>query len=58
MLYHPLDRGILHDPDVYEDPFAFRPERYIKDGKLDTTVQDPTDFMFGFGRRQVQFSSV
>ncbi|KAL1950633.1 hypothetical protein VTO73DRAFT_5757 [Trametes versicolor] len=37
--------GILHDPDVYEDPFAFRPERYIKDGKLDTTVQDPTDFI-------------
>ncbi|EIW59173.1 cytochrome P450 [Trametes versicolor FP-101664 SS1] len=42
---------ILHDPVTYEDPFAFRPERFIKDGKLDVTVQDPTDYMFGFGRR-------
>ncbi|EAU83133.2 cytochrome P450 [Coprinopsis cinerea okayama7 len=24
---------ILHDPETFEDPFAFKPERYIKDGK-------------------------
>ncbi|EIW59174.1 cytochrome P450 [Trametes versicolor FP-101664 SS1] len=50
--------SILHDPDTYEDPFVFRPERFIKDGKLDPTVQDPADYMFGFGRRHVQLSPV
>ncbi|KAJ8454613.1 hypothetical protein ONZ51_g12927 [Trametes cubensis] len=43
--------SILHDPKAYEDPFAFRPERFIKDGKLDPTVRDPADYLFGFGRR-------
>ncbi|PIL29136.1 cytochrome P450 [Ganoderma sinense ZZ0214-1] len=41
----------MHDPTVYEDPDAFRPERFIRDGKLDPAVQDPTSFVFGFGRR-------
>ncbi len=53
-----FDRDILHDPVTYEDPFAFRPERFIKDGKLDPTVQDPTDYMFGFGRRHAHLSSI
>ncbi|TBU44100.1 cytochrome P450 [Dichomitus squalens] len=43
----------MHDPDVYEDPDVFRPERFIRDGKLDSTVQDPAAFVFGFGRRRV-----
>ncbi|TBU63494.1 cytochrome P450 [Dichomitus squalens] len=41
----------MHDPDVYEDPDVFRPERFIRDGKLDSTVQDPAAFVFGFGCR-------
>ncbi|TBU63516.1 O-methylsterigmatocystin oxidoreductase [Dichomitus squalens] len=41
----------MHDPEVYEDPGVFRPERFIRNGKLDPTVQDPTDFVFGYGRR-------
>ncbi|KAM5536638.1 hypothetical protein V8D89_009733 [Ganoderma adspersum] len=42
----------MHDPGVYQDPEEFRPERFIRDGKLDfTTVPDPTRFVFGFGRR-------
>ncbi|KAI0333733.1 cytochrome P450 [Cubamyces sp. BRFM 1775] len=43
--------SILHDPNAYENPHDFCPERFIKDGQLDPTVRDPTDYMFGFGRR-------
>ena len=46
-------RACMHDPDAYEDPFEFRPERFIRDGQLDPTVRDPVAFVFGFGRRQV-----
>ncbi|TBU24745.1 cytochrome P450 [Dichomitus squalens] len=48
----------MHDPDVYEDPDVFRPERFIRDGKLDSTVQDPAAFVFGFGRRQVSIRRI
>ena len=42
----------MHDPDIYEDPEAFRPERFIRNGKLDfSTSPDPAKFVFGFGRR-------
>ncbi|PIL24714.1 cytochrome P450 [Ganoderma sinense ZZ0214-1] len=42
----------MHDPAIYPDPEVFRPERFIRDGKLDfSTVPDPTRFVFGFGRR-------
>ena len=44
-------RAFLHDPKAYENPFDFCPERFIKDGEIDPNVRDPTDFMFGFGRR-------
>lgn len=43
---------MLHDEDVYPDPFAFKPERFLtKDGKIDKTVRDPRHACFGFGRR-------
>ncbi|KAH6905145.1 cytochrome P450 98A3 [Coprinopsis sp. MPI-PUGE-AT-0042] len=42
--------AILHDPDNFENPMEFRPERYLKDGKLDAHAMDP-DAAFGFGRR-------
>ena len=41
----------MHDPAVYEDPDVFRPERFIRDGKLDPDVRDPYAYVFGFGRR-------
>ncbi|KAJ7186132.1 cytochrome P450 [Mycena filopes] len=42
---------ILHDPEMYPDPFKFDPSRYIQDGKLDCSKNDPGRFTFGFGRR-------
>ncbi|KAK7035796.1 cytochrome P450 [Favolaschia claudopus] len=42
--------AILHDENVYPDPYSFIPERYLKDGKLNPEVPDP-DIVFGFGRR-------
>lgn len=53
-----LPRSILHNPEDYPDPEAFRPERFLKrmpDGKykLDATVRDPQTIAFGFGRRCV-----
>ncbi|KAI0691793.1 CyP450 monooxygenase [Cerioporus squamosus] len=41
----------MHDPDIYEDPDVFRPERFIRDDKLTSDVRDPYEFVFGFGRR-------
>ena len=47
----------MHDPEEYEDPEEFRPERFIRDGELDPKVRDPLAFVFGFGRRYVRPNS-
>ncbi|PIL29320.1 cytochrome P450 [Ganoderma sinense ZZ0214-1] len=39
------------DPRVYPDPETFDPERFLKDGKINPDVQDPSTFAFGYGRR-------
>jgi len=44
-------RFILHDPEVFTDPSAYNPERYLKDGQLNPDVRDPVSAAFGFGRR-------
>jgi cytochrome P450 len=44
-------RAILHDPNVFDDPETFNPDRYMKDGALDPTVRDPGVAVFGYGRR-------
>ena len=41
----------MHDPEMYDNPDDFYPDRFIKDGKLDPNVRDPADYIFGFGRR-------
>ena len=44
-------RRILHDPEIYNDPFAFNPGRFLPgpDGK--ESEMDPRKVAFGFGRR-------
>ncbi len=40
-------RSILHDREVFHDPFAYNPDRYLKDGKIDTAIRDPNVAFFG-----------
>lgn len=46
-------REILHDPERYEDPFVFKPERFLNPTpeKKDEYPYDPFSYVFGFGRR-------
>ena len=41
-----LLREMARNPEIYDDPQSFRPERFI-DGK----PLDPRQMVFGFGRR-------
>ncbi|KAH6871591.1 O-methylsterigmatocystin oxidoreductase [Coprinopsis sp. MPI-PUGE-AT-0042] len=44
--------AVMHDPNVFESPMEFKPERYLdKDGELDPSVLDPEAAAFGYGRR-------
>lgn len=43
--------SILHNETIYQDPFSFKPERFIKNGKLNPDIKDPATAVFGFGRR-------
>ncbi|KAJ7162657.1 cytochrome P450 [Mycena crocata] len=42
--------AILHDETIYPDPYAFKPERFLLDGKPNPDVRSP-QAAFGFGRR-------
>ena len=42
--------GFLHDANEYEDPMAFKPERFMPPEKGDG-ARDPRPPCFGFGRR-------
>jgi cytochrome P450 len=41
----------MHNPDVFDKPFEFIPERYLKDGKIDESVPGGEIAAFGHGRR-------
>jgi len=43
--------AICRDPNIYPDPEAFNPDRFLKDGKIDPSVLNPEDRVFGAGRR-------
>ncbi len=45
------DRACMHDPHTWDQPDEFRPERFIRDDKLDHDVMDPSNIVFGSGRR-------
>ncbi|KAI0753307.1 CyP450 monooxygenase [Daedaleopsis nitida] len=47
----PNQWAMSRDERVYPDPETFNPDRFMKNGKLNTEVQDPETFFFGFGRR-------
>jgi len=46
-----MRRAICHDETVYPAPHTYDPERFLKDEKLDRSVKDPEDRVFGTGRR-------
>ncbi|KAH6888849.1 cytochrome P450 [Coprinopsis sp. MPI-PUGE-AT-0042] len=44
--------AVMHDPTIFDDPFEFKPERYLTaDGKINPHVLSPEDAAFGYGRR-------
>ena len=43
--------AVFHDPSEYPEPHIFNPERFLKDRKLDRSVRDPEDRVFGSSRR-------
>ncbi|KAF8874943.1 cytochrome P450 [Infundibulicybe gibba] len=43
---------ILHNPEIYDQPSEFRPERFLKDGEIDLSIQSAEVAAFGYGRRK------
>ena len=44
-------RAIFYDESIYPIPYTYDPERYLKDGRLDPSVKDPGELVFGSSRR-------
>ena len=41
---------------MYPNPEAFKPERFLLNGKLNPAIRDPEMVAFGFGRRSANLS--
>ena len=50
-----LHRAMLNNEQDYPEPHEFKPEHFLKNGKLDGSVRDPMEIAFGFGRRWALF---
>lgn len=44
-------RAFTHDPELYKDPMAFNPQRFLPTTQNPFSEPDPRSFVFGFGRR-------
>ncbi|KAJ8472741.1 hypothetical protein ONZ45_g16547 [Pleurotus djamor] len=42
---------LMQDEKYFTDPTSFNPDRFIKDGKIDTELTEVVQLAFGFGRR-------
>ncbi|KAJ5725602.1 uncharacterized protein N7483_006959 [Penicillium malachiteum] len=40
-----------HDPDVYDEPMTFKPDRFLESSNGHKPAPDPHRYVFGFGRR-------
>lgn len=48
----PNSWAIMHDPAVFgSNAMEFRPDRYLKNGKIDNNLMDAESASFGYGRR-------
>ncbi|KZT03201.1 cytochrome P450 monooxygenase [Laetiporus sulphureus 93-53] len=43
--------AMTRDPNMYFEPDAFRPERFLEMSPADAATRDPYNIVFGFGRR-------
>ena len=50
---HICCRAICYNETVYPEPQTYDPERFLKNGRLDSSVRDPEERVFGTGRRYV-----
>lgn len=44
-----MHRAVMHDPELYPDPFTFSPDRFTASNT--SRQPDPRQFAFGFGKR-------
>lgn len=50
-----VNRAMFNNEQDYPELREFRPERFLRDGKLDGSVRDSMEIAFGFGRRWALF---